>query len=313
MTQVLLAPSFDLALTVVPGPVLTVEAEYGSAVVEGSIYTAAHHQPSGPYAGRHTVEGGRPSPCNDPSIPVIEEGTVLVSHLDLDTLGGLWRAQGRTGLFLRYAGFWNLAEYVDVNGPHRVASAHADERDVDMLNAWWAYSRTMPRFPRDRVSDISEAVRAAGEVIARILTGDEELLAAGRAFREAEAELNRRTFRSMTPDLGIIVRVAEAASDFCNHLYADPEGMSGGDSAGRHAVVVCHNTATGSVTISISEPLPGFSCRELVQALWGPEAGGHDGIAGSPRGRVMTEDDLWRMTMLVDSALCDCLAAQATA
>lgn len=30
----------------------------------------------------------------------------------------------------------------------------------------------------------------------------------------------------------------------------------------------------------------------ILQDLWGPEAGGHDGIAGSPRERRMTEDDL---------------------
>jgi hypothetical protein len=55
--------------------------------------------------------------------------------------------------------------------------------------------------------------------------------------------------------------------------------------------VVTFNTKFKSVTVSIADPQPGFSCREFVQKLWGPEAGGHDGIAGSPRGREMTLDD----------------------
>jgi hypothetical protein len=78
-----------------------VEAEYGSVVIEGTVYTAAHHQPSGPYVGDHVVPGGRPAPCNDTAIPPVawdvEGGPVaLVSHLDLDTVGGLLRAVADT-------------------------------------------------------------------------------------------------------------------------------------------------------------------------------------------------------------------------
>lgn len=71
-------------------PGLTVEAEYGATVIEGRLYTAAHHQPAGsPYAGDHVVEGGRPSPCIDPNIPQVREGDILLSHLDLDSIGGV--------------------------------------------------------------------------------------------------------------------------------------------------------------------------------------------------------------------------------
>jgi hypothetical protein len=79
--------------------------------------------------------------------------------------------------------------------------------------------------------------------------------------------------------------VTDNANDFVNHLYTAPNGFVGG-------TVVAWNKATGSITISRSEPSPGIlSCREIVQDLWGPEAGGHAGIAGSPRGRRMTDED----------------------
>lgn len=56
---VLHAPSAALAATLTP--TLTVEAEYGSVVMQGTRYTAAHHQPAGSrFAGRHLVEGGAP-------------------------------------------------------------------------------------------------------------------------------------------------------------------------------------------------------------------------------------------------------------
>ena len=55
MPTVLHAPSATLAATL--NPTLTVEAEYGSVVAEGSRYTAAHHQ-----ADPVAKPGGAPSP-----------------------------------------------------------------------------------------------------------------------------------------------------------------------------------------------------------------------------------------------------------
>ena len=75
MSIILLVPSAAHARQLTAQ--LTVEAEYGAHVWEGTIYTAAHHQKDGPYAGRHLLAHaatGRPSPCNDPAIPVVEAG-----------------------------------------------------------------------------------------------------------------------------------------------------------------------------------------------------------------------------------------------
>jgi hypothetical protein len=300
MIRTFLAPSLDLALTV-PAPILvTVEAEYGAVVIEGSLYTAAHHQPAGsPFAGNHIVMGGRPAPCNDEDIPELDSedvsGTILISHLDLDTIGGVLRAEGRRGLFLGYKSFWALAGWVDVHGVHKLGLVGASDQDLWRLNAWWAYSKGMPRLPRDRVSDVTEIIHAAGDALAGILTGDEVLLAAGDTFRAAEAELNQRTFRHVS-DGGIIARVSDRPGDFVSHLYRMPDGSVG-------EAIVAWNTANGTITVSRSNPSPELSCREMVQGLWGPEAGGHDGIAGSPRGRVMTEADFGQLLCLVSACI----------
>ena len=45
------------------------------------------------------------------------------------------------------------------------------------------------------------------------------------------------------------------------------------------------------------------SARKIMQDLFGPEAGGRDGIAGSPRGRVMTEEDFRKTIEAVEQAL----------
>ena len=289
-TTVLLAPSADLARGVLTAsPVaLTVEAEYGAFVAEGVAYTAAHHQPAGsPHAGRHVVEGGRPSPCNDSAIPVVHVGTILVSHVDLDTFGGCLRGLGEVSLFEpQHQSFWDLAEFVDVRGPHKLGESGASADDLQRLYAFWAWSKGpsgTPRFSRDSVTDVSSVVLAAGDAILRILLGDPDLLAAGDAFKADEDDLNRRTF--LRNDGAVIVRIAGFSRDFCNHLYVDPSG------AGAPSVA-CYNRENGSVTISLADPVPGVSCRTILQDLWGAEAGGHDGIAGSPREKDMGEDGL---------------------
>ena len=79
---VILSPTAQLAsdtLEYDPPPSLTVEAEYGAFVLEGTKYTAAHHQPIGsPYVGRHISPFGRPAPCNDDSIPKLDENEVAL-------------------------------------------------------------------------------------------------------------------------------------------------------------------------------------------------------------------------------------------
>ena len=285
-TKIILAPTWELAENV--NAEITVEAEYGAMVKEGTVYTAAHHQPNGPFAGNHVVAGGRPAPCNDADIPEMSEGTILVSHLDLDTIGGIMRTRG-AGSFGEFASFWTLAEFVDVNGPHKLGESGASSGDIERLYAWWAYSKGMPRFSRDVMSDITDVVNAAISHIGDILWGHEPALAAGKTSREDEAALNCRTFRSVVqgfryPDCGVIERVC-GAGEFVNHLYVTPDGYVG-------EMVVALNTGTGAITISRANPDPAISCRAIAQALWGPTAGGHDGIAGGPRGRVMTFEDL---------------------
>lgn len=308
---ILLAPSADLARGVLAASpvVLTVEAEYGSYVAEGTAYTAAHHQPAGsPFAGRHVTDDGRPSPCNDTDIPAITEGVILVSHVDLDTFGGCLRALGGfedlfpstgerpTGASankdiadwithtMQVVNFWNLAEYVDVRGPHKLGQAQTSLRAISQLYAFWAWSKAAtPRFSRDQVTDVTATVQKAGEALRRIFADDAELLAAGQTYREDEEDLNRRTF--LRNEGAVIVRIAGFGRDFCNHLYVDPDGKTA-------PAVACYNRENGSVTISLADPVSGVSCRTILQDLWGPEAGGHDGIAGSPREKDMGEEGL---------------------
>jgi hypothetical protein len=282
-------------------PHLTVEAEYGAVVVEGSEYTAAHHQPKGsPYAGDHVVEGGRPAPCNDEGIPTLDpnEGdwTVGVSHLDLDTIGGVLRAlPDMADLFAGNDGFWRLAAFVDVNGAHKVALAGASDEDVARLYGWWAYFKTLPRLPFNALNDCTDMVLGCGPVLREILAGNDARIEAGRVFRAAEAALNAASFVEHRAS-GVLVRKSPTQGDFVNHLYTSPSGVVA-------RAVVALNPEVGSVTVSLESPVAGVSCREVVQGLWGALAGGHAGIAGSPRGERMTETHLADCVAALEAAL----------
>lgn len=263
-------------------PILTVEAEYGSTVVEGTLYTAAHHQPSGPFE-----RGVNPAPCNDSRIPVVDkDAIVLVSHFDLDTAAGCLRALGGGfgHLFApEYDPFWRLAEAVDLEGPHKARHLGGSEQDILRLLAYdaWAESE-LPRLPREGTHDVTEMVTAAGNTLTRVLTGDEAALDLGRKYMADEDKLNNESFET-TYAGEIILRVVKDPRSFVNHLYTTPDGRL-------MKAVVTMNSGNQSITISLADPVPGLNCRELVQQLWGPEAGGHPGIAGSPRGQKMTGD-----------------------
>lgn len=248
----------------------TVEAEYGDVVVEGSLRTLAHHGP----------RAGAPAPCLFDNQPEGHPDVVGMSHLDLDAIGGVLALLGRKPAA---ASFWTLAAFVDVNGAHKLGVSGASAEDLRRLYAWWAWNEAHKVYPpRDgSVADVEDEFLRAEAHIRAILSGDEGLLAAGDEFKAKSAKLNAESYVDCAD--GVVVRVASA---FVNHLYDTPSGTEVG------RAVVGFNPITGAVTVSLADPIPGVSCREMVQVLWGPEAGGHAGIAGSPRNKRMTFKDL---------------------
>lgn len=248
---------------------VTVEAEYGSVVVKGSVETRAHHVPE--YA--HL-----PSPCqygNDEAPRDVE--VIGLSHMDLDSAAG---ALAVLGLKPVASSFWGLAGFVDVRGPHRIGETAAKLDDLEALHAFWAWSNDN-RFdvPRDgSVVDCTEYVMRVRGILLDIFgelrakPGGGSLIQAGRDAQAAQAELNRASF--LDENGGVILR---SSGEFVNHLYATPDGKAA-------RAVVAFNPEKGTVTVSLADAsAEDVNCREFVQRLWGPLAGGHAGIAGSPR------------------------------
>ena len=287
----------------------TVEAEYGSEVVEGSVLTLAHHG----------ARASRPCPCSLDNLPDLGIEVIGISHLDLDTLGGIMAIMGikpvtswesTQGFF--QDGFWELASQIDIEGIHKVdpkgplwsmkidPTGESEVTVGDLLNAWYAFSednRIVP--PRDgsvAELDLSQFFSA----IEAIFDGEENIIHQGSRWFSAKKALEKDSF--IEESEGVVLR---ESGQFVNHLYGWeepcgacystlPEGCRhcfGMKHSGVAKAVVAFNTQYKSVTVSLADPIEGVNCCEIVQQLWGPEAGGHAGIAGSPRGREMTEED----------------------
>jgi len=280
---VILAPTVELAQTVKPQ--ISVEAEYGDTVVEGAIYTAAHHG----------SRSANPCPCVDTGIPYLSEGIILVSHVDLDTIGGICRAMGQDAhgnIMGNFPAFWALASFVDVNGPHKLGEWEKQDTSlpgwamtVDALYAYWAWSQAnrSPQRARDVIHDVTAEVEAHLTALAKILWEepgtDRPYRKAGREFKEAGEALNASSFRTLTA--GTIVRVSDA---FVNHLYTTPSGEVA-------EAVVAFNSNTKAVTLSFAEKDDKRNACTIMQAAFGPTAGGHKGIAGSPRGVELAAEE----------------------
>lgn len=265
----------------------TVEAEYGDRVVEGSLVTLAHHGPR-----KHKL-----CPCLQSNYMFADEErleAIGISHFDLDTLGGVLALLNKKPADPL---FWELAAFVDIHGSHKIGewrpaalSDYTEDR-IAMLHAWWARNQALENkimAPKDgSVIEISEAVERARQDLLKILAGDPAMMGAGRQLALQEHDLNKNSFLGRIgakDEGGLILRKCDR---FVNHLYSTPQGRPA-------EAVVALNTKFGSITLSFADTIPGLSARLMVQALWGPEAGGHDGIAGSPRDKTYDEFELQR-------------------
>lgn len=255
-------------------PCITIEAEFGGVVVEGSLLTLAHHG----------ERGHNPPPSTRPNGLVEDAVSVGVSHIDLDTLGGILSVGGTKPVA---PGFWTLSGFVDVNGAHKLGESGASDADLRRLYAYWAGAEALPVYaPRDgSVADVTEGVTKLAALVALVLADDEATLEAGDAFKAAQDELNTTSFIDLLPG-GIILRTSRGP--FVNHLYVTPSGEVA-------RAVVTHNPSedvpNGAITASLADAVEGVNIGTLLGEVFSPEAGGHAGIGGTERGLARPETD----------------------
>lgn len=266
-------------------PDFTVEAEYGEILVEGKYGTLAHHG----------SRSNNPAPCtvknnifyDTPELFTEKEFIIGISHFDLDTLGGIFAIFGIKNESKLANEFWQLAGFIDVNGAHKISKSNARLDAIDILYSYWAYAQNKRYFCKGDETleipykDIMDFWRFFEEMFKesdRDLKG--KYLQAGFDFKADEVQKNKDSFVEECG--GAILRVAPY---FTNTFYTTPEGKI-------CDCVVAYNTLNGAITISFAEKTDKRNAREIVQKFWGEKAGGHQSIAGSPRGEKMKLKDL---------------------
>jgi hypothetical protein len=288
--RILLAPSYELAMEAMSKEDVkaTVEAEYGSHTMLGELITMAHHG----------TNSHNPAPCNWGPVPQIEDGVILVSHLDLDTIGGVMKL---LGIQPEDPEFWYAAEFIDTRGPHH---AHElPEYIQDKLNAFEAYSEPILRTHYDKITDVTNQVYRLADAITYILepmlsksNRYKFLIENGKEWAEEKDRIIEERLVSETAN----VRLFVSDGVFCSSAYYSPK---------QNMIIpgiVVYNFNNKSITISFSDDVNISAC-DVAQYLWGPEAGGHKGIAGSPRGMEMEYEDAVHAADYIESLFGDIL------
>lgn len=280
--KVILAPTWELAEPLEAD--VTVEAEYGAHVKEGSKKTIAHH--TGKYQGNVPASAQKPAPMGS--------GTILVSHLDHDTIVACMDLMGKGSLLsdeLR-----ELIAHVDIHGDHKIDELQGvTEQTKAQLHAWDAYGEHL-HWSKSEVTDVTAEVDKAIEIMTKAAKNDPEQIAKGKEHWDSQEKLDKDTFKGMQGSV-----VMREGSQFINHLYRHVG--DDGKALVAKGVISFRPDQGNSISISVSTPIPGKPMKELAQALWGSEAGGNPGIAGSPRGKAMTREQYIEAAKALDAVI----------
>jgi len=263
--KIILANTYENASSI--RPAATVEAEYGERVIRGGVYTLAHH-----------ADGykDQPAPCLFPN-QIGFDGDILISHIDLDTIGGCLALYGKKP---EDTEFWEAVAFIDVNGPHHVRELPAKGREK--LRAYWGYNNSLIKIKHCGICDVTDEILQSGLVIQKIIDGAPFLLQQGEQW---ELETQVAVERCLVYENDYI-RAFVTAGVFCNSAYYSPSLNK------IIPAVVSLNTKMNAVLISFSDGGKRFSAASAVKKLWGELAGGHEGIAGSPRGWGLNEAEI---------------------
>lgn len=250
----------------------TVEAEYGDFCVEGKLVTLAHHG----------ARSHNPAPCNVNTHPLEEDGFILVSHLDLDTVGGVLALMGEKP---KDKAFWEAAELIDVTGPHHMCELSQEIQDK--LNAVYAWNDAKERVRYTEVTDVTEKISEwRDEIIKPLLRAipDQTLIQNGQEWYKNTTEAVESKLVNESDNCRAFV----TDGVFCAGSYFSPNLNVICDS------IVTLNTKFRAITIAFEDGGKELSACEIAKSLWGAEAGGRDGIAGSPRGWELSDEELQR-------------------
>lgn len=274
---IIYSPSAQLAaitLELDTPPALTLGAEYGGFVCEGTKYTSAWNQPVvSKYAGALVS-------CLDQNIPTAEENdVVLISHISANILGGLMRAKGES--LEEFSKFFSKVGLAERTGIHKLIE---DDDYRLILGIEALISEEEEILTHEHNSDVTEICESLIEKMKEALTTNSGE-AWERGVKEADhiRDLNISSLVTMTK-MGLIVRKSEHS--YMDNLFSDPDGNEG-------VALISYRDDIGRVTISLADEIYGLSCKEIAEELWGESERGNHMKSSSPHGLRISEENFF--------------------
>lgn len=268
--KILLAPTKEIAEIVSADA--TVEAEYGDYCAEGKYVTLAHH-------GNRSFN---PAPCNTKVEPLDLSApkTILVSHIDLDTLGGIMALLNEKP---DCPSFWKSAEKVDVKGVQHIHEVPV--RDKEMMDAFHAWDTKQSKTRYTELTDVSKLVFEKIKILKIICdkkhSKHKDLILEGIKWsQEKEAEIEGKLIYENE-----CLRVFKTDGIFCSASYYSPK---------QNKVIpasLVYNDTLKIITLAFEDGGKKYDACKIVQTLFGQLAGGRAGIAGSPRGEEIAYEE----------------------
>jgi hypothetical protein len=270
MIKILLSPTVEEARKV--NADVTIEAEYGKKTIKGKLYTSAHHGEN----------AGNKAPCIDINLYTLlsndelEDIIILISHIDLDTILGLMNLLGLSQeVDAGWAHFCEAAAFIDVNGIHRINDIKVDILTRQRLNAYYYWNFIQGRKERiTETTDVIEQIKKAAKAINSIVFEDKLIEEGKKWAKEREAEVESKLYEENEK-----YRIFNTDKIFCGGEYYSKtlEKII--------PAIISYNQQYKSITLSFEDGGKEINAVTIMQELFGSEAGGRSGIAGTPRGK----------------------------
>ena len=281
--KVLLATTFEDAVRVIDYckargiETATVEAEYGEECAAGTHATLAHHT---------TEHKMNPAPCVRDEIQSFEDGVIVISHIDLDTLGGISILEGNK---LHHPTFWHSESIIDTKGYIGIKEIPADDELI--MKAFLGLEKTMEFKTgnhvigkgNENIYDVTDRVYELLKVLHSLLSLDKDSNLIKCGLMRFNQYLKNLTIKSVYQDASVRIFKTQQPQHYLIHKEDDVE----------YRTCITLNERTGAIILSdISEEL---DCCLIMQQVFGPTAGGQFRVAGTPRHKRYNMKDVKKL------------------
>lgn len=237
----------------------TVEAEYGDYCIEGNHATLAHH-----------VLNYRdyPAPCVRTDVKPLKNGVILISHLDLDTLGGIAILEG---CYISHS-FWSSEAIIDTQGALGLSSIPAT--DNELMQIYWAWESELTDLTLNSSLDywdVTEMVAKRLSFLNQLLRTDQPIKNYSRYLNAFQQQMERYLNSCVYEDDMLRVFINEQPMHFQMHQR------------GEDWIPFCLHYHPLRQTLVLSDISNQIDCGAFMKEVFGDKAGGQHRIGGSPR------------------------------